>query len=207
MKKFLSFLTAALLLLSLGCLRAQTNAFNANSTFTTGLANTNSTEQVGNFTNLNPGVKDETFMLKNLLVNAEVARSKGDCLKATYFYRSFLREKGDAPGVWNNYGVCLYQLGKFEEALVAFKMAYLQKKDPEYLFNQALCLLRLGDEKKACKIFFKLKDSLRFFVPNFLEIIDYCKSQVKIETKKTEVKRGKRVKENEQAVNEVKKQK
>jgi len=37
-------------------------------------------------------------------------------------------------------------------------------------------------------------------VPNFLEVIDYCKSQVKIETKKTEVKRGKRAKENEQAV-------
>ncbi len=115
----------------------------------------------------------------NLLLNAEEYREKGDCAEALNFYRSYLQiSLNSTDMVWNNYGFCLYETGKIKKALKAFKVAYLKNPKPVYLFNQAICLIKLKRNQKACEILKKIFSKY----PNFLEsnkkrlLLNFCKT-------------------------------
>ena len=53
---------------------------------------------------LHIGNMDMEFILQSYLTNAEIARSKGDCMSAIEFYMKYLKYKKDDAKVWNNLG-------------------------------------------------------------------------------------------------------
>ena len=118
---------------------------------------------------------DIEFILQSYLTNAEIARSKGDCMSAIRFYMKYLKYKKNNAKVWNNLGVCLYKEGFYEKALESFKRAYFYKKKSLYLYNQALCFIILGKEDKACEIFKTLKIYDKPFLEKYPYFEKYCK--------------------------------
>jgi len=128
----------------------------------------NATLHIGNNMNME-------FILQSYLTNAEIARSKGDCISAIEFYMKYLKYKKDDAKVWNNLGVCLYKEGFYKKALEAFKKAYFYKKKSLYLYNQALCFIILGKEDRACEIFKTLKIYDKPFLEKYPYFEKYCK--------------------------------
>jgi len=122
------------------------------------------------------GPLNQEFLLRSFLVNAELARKQGNCKEAISFYRKYLAQIEKAPGVWNNLGVCLYEERRYSDAILAFKMAYLQKKDSVYLYNQALCFIALGQIQKACEILKKVKFVKSSFLNQLYHIKRLCQN-------------------------------
>ncbi len=89
-------------------------------------------------------------LLNNLLLIAEEERKKGNCEKAIFHYQNYLKEKKN-PLVMNNYGACLIEIGKLNEAINIFNMALSIKNDPEIKYNLIIAYLKIGDKEKACK--------------------------------------------------------
>ena len=95
---------------------------------------------------LHIGNMDMEFILQSYLTNAEIARSKGDCMSAIEFYMKYLKYKKADAKVWNNLGVCFYKEGFYEKALEAFKEAYFYKKNI-YIFTTKLYVLFFLEKK------------------------------------------------------------
>ncbi len=117
---------------------------------------------------------DKEFLLRSFLVNAELAREHGNCKEAISFYKKYLAQIEKSPGVWNNLGVCLYEEKRYSDALLAFKMAYLQEKKPVYLYNQAITLIKMGKAKQACSLWEKVKSFGDIRLSQFDSLNKYC---------------------------------
>ncbi|MCS7279187.1 MAG: tetratricopeptide repeat protein [Thermodesulfobacteriaceae bacterium] len=89
-------------------------------------------------------------LLNSLLILAEEERKRGNLEKAILYYQSYLKEK-ENPWVMNNYGACLTELGRFDEAINLFNKALSLKKDPEIKYNLVIAYLKKGEKEKACK--------------------------------------------------------
>lgn len=107
-------------------------------------------------------------LLNNLLIIAEEERKKGNCEKAIFHYQSYLKEK-ENPFVMNNYGACLVELGKLDEAINIFNKALSIKNDQEIKYNLIIAYFKKGDKEKACK---ELKSLDSFYQEKFKE---FCK--------------------------------
>lgn len=81
-----------------------------------------------------------------------------------YFDR-YIREEREASGEdWIDVnaflckGICLYELGKYEEALEAFEKAIkYDGKFPDAYFHAGVTLIKLKENRQACDYFFKAK--------------------------------------------------
>ena len=107
----------------------------------------------------------EEDLLNNLLIMAEEERKNGNCEEAILYYQNYLKKSFNVY-VMNNYGACLIELGRFDEAIEILSRALNIKNDPEIKFNLALAYIKKGDKKKACLIVKNLRmknDFLRKF--------------------------------------------
>ena len=95
-------------------------------------------------------LKDED-LLNNLLIMAEEERKNGNYKEAILYYQNYLKKSFNVY-VMNNYGACLIELGRFDEAIDILNRALNIKNDPEIKFNLALAYIKKGDKKKACLI-------------------------------------------------------
>ena len=79
--------------------------------------------------------------MKNYLTEGNILLSNGDPKKAVYSYRKALNVKPNDPEVFNNLGIALMQLEKFEEAILNFDKAIRFKADNLKSINNLIYLL------------------------------------------------------------------
>ncbi len=95
-------------------------------------------------------------VLRGYLVRAEILRKQGRCAEALDYYRRYLARFRD-PGVLNNYGACLWLLGRLSEARKAFRESLRLREDPQVRLNLVLLSLKMGDKREACAAFRPLR--------------------------------------------------
>uniref|UniRef100_A0A7C4NXA5 Tetratricopeptide repeat protein n=1 Tax=Thermodesulfobacterium geofontis TaxID=1295609 RepID=A0A7C4NXA5_9BACT len=112
-------------------------------------------------------------LLNNLLLVAEEERKAGNCKKAIFYYKSYLKERENSS-VMNNLGACLIELGDFDFAINIFNKALSLKNDPEIKYNLIIAYFRKGDKEKAC---FELKnlDTNSFLDERMKRLKELCK--------------------------------
>ncbi|RLG11522.1 hypothetical protein DRN73_05165 [Candidatus Pacearchaeota archaeon] len=103
----------------------------------------------------------EEDLLNNLLIMAEEERKSGNCEKAIFYYQNYLKKSFNVY-VMNNYGACLIELGRFDEAIDILNKALNIKNDPEIKFNLALAYIKKGEKEKACAIVKSLEIENKF---------------------------------------------
>jgi len=112
-------------------------------------------------------------LLNNLLLVAEEERKEGNCKKAIFYYKSYLKEK-ENPLVMNNLGACLIEVGEFDSAINIFNKAFSLKNDPEIKYNLIIAYLKKGDKEKACYELKKL-DTASFLDEKINKLKELCK--------------------------------
>ena len=112
-------------------------------------------------------------LLNNLLLVAEEERKEGNCKKAIFYYKNYLKER-ENPLVMNNLGACLIELGEFDSAINIFNKALSLKNDPEIKYNLIIAYFRKGDKEKACYELKKL-DINSFLDERIKRFKEFCK--------------------------------
>ena len=112
-------------------------------------------------------------LLNNLLFVAEEERRGGNCEKAIFYYKNYLKER-ENPLVMNNLGACLIELGDLDSAINVFNKALSLKNDPEIKYNLIVAYFRKGDKEKAC---FEIKnlDIKSFLDERMKRLKELCK--------------------------------
>ena len=85
--------------------------------------------------------------MKNYLTEGNILLSNGDPKKAVYSYRKALNVKPNDPEVFNNLGIALIQLKKFEEAILNFDKAIRFKTNNLKAINNLIYLLTFYSPK------------------------------------------------------------
>lgn len=111
-------------------------------------------------------------LLRNLLIMAEEERKKGNCKEALFYYRNYLKER-DNPMVMNNFGACLIELEKLDEAINVFEKALSLKSDPEIKYNLIIAYLKKGEKEKACNTIKEINSD--FFKEKIKTLENFCK--------------------------------
>jgi len=112
-------------------------------------------------------------LLNNLLLVAEEERKAGNCQKAIFYYKSYLKERENSS-VMNNLGACLIELGEFDSAINIFNKALSLKNDPEIKYNLIIAYFRKGEKEKACSEIEKL-DTATFLDEKINKLKELCK--------------------------------
>ena len=90
----------------------------------------------------------------SLLINATEKHQAGDLKRAVGFYQAFLKENAEHAEALNLYGLCMHELGNFQEADKLFSNAI--RCDPEkseFYQNRAAARLGMGKTSNALEDF------------------------------------------------------
>jgi len=83
----------------------------------------------------------------------------GEFASAAECFREVLRINPEFPFTANIYGICLFELGLYEEALEKFETAMSQlKEDAQMIYNVGLTYMKLGKNEIAAGYFKRIMD-------------------------------------------------